>query len=238
VFAGDPAGPGKGDPERRDLHGFNGLRFAGKPFVIAELERSAGGADPDWSLRLGGWLHFNHFADLRRDTRGGSLAAPGSTGKPLMHAGNAGLYGVADVRIWRSGVVTGRALDGFLRASFSPSDRNLIDLYADGGLAITGPFRSRPADIAGIGVAVARISPRLRGLIHDRDRLAGAISPIPDFEAAIECSYRAQLATSVYAQPNLQYVIHPNGGMAAGDSGIGGRTQDALVIGLRTSARF
>jgi porin len=238
VFSGDPAGPGKGDPQRRDLHGFNGLKFAGKPFIIAEAEQSPGGADPDWTLRLGGWVHRNRFADLRFDGSGGSLASPTSNGKPLMHRGNLAVYGIAEIKFWRSRAEAGRNLSGFFRASFSPPNRNLIDLYADAGLALTGPLRGRPADIVGIGVAVARISPRLRALVRDRNRLGGAISPIPDFEAVIECSYQAQLATHIYVQPNIQYIIHPNGGMTATNNDLGDSTANALVIGLRTSARF
>ena len=236
IFAGDPAGPGGGDPQRRDLHGLNGLRFSGRPFIIGEVERSSAGDDPSLTVRAGGWLHLNDFADLARDASGRPLGTPGSSGQMLQHRGNAGLYGVADMRLWRSAAVDGRNVHGFVRGSFSPSDRNMIDLYADGGVAMTAPLRRRPKDVVGIGVAVARISPRLRDLARSQVAPGGALSsPLPDYEGVVELSYQAQLGT-ISVQPNVQYVVHPGGGAAAAD-GVG-RVPDALVIGVRTAARF
>ena len=237
IFAGDPAGPGGGDPQRRDLHGLNGLRFAGRPFLIGEVERSSPGDDPALTVRAGGWLHLNDFADLARDDEGQSLAAPGSSGQPLQHRGNVGLYGIADMRLWRSAGVAGRGVRGFVRGSFSPSDRNMIDLYLDGGVAMTAPLRSRPNDVVGIGVAVARISPRLRDLARTQIAAGGgAPLPLPDVEGVVELSYQAQIRANISVQPNVQYVAHPGGGAAAA-SGMG-RVPDAVVIGVRTAARF
>ena len=236
VFAGDPAGRGGGDPQRRDLHGLNGLRLAGRPFLIGEVQHATPGADPALIVRAGGWLHLNDVADLTRDADGGSLAAPGSSGQPLQHRGNIGLYGIADLRLWRSAAAPGRSVRGFLRGSFSPSDRNAIDLYVDGGVAMTAPLRSRPDDMVGIGLAVARMSPRLRDLTRAQIAAGAAAGPLPDAEGVVELSYLAQLRPGISVQPNVQYVVHPGGGAAAAD-GIG-RVPDALVIGVRTAARF
>jgi porin len=217
LFAGDPAGPGTGDPQRRDRHGLNGLRLAGKPFLIGEAQRSSGGADPAVTMRLGFWLHFDRFADPRFDSGGRSLAAPGA-GAALQHRGNAGVYGIADIVLW-------------------PADRNVIDLYADGGVTLRGPVPGRSADTIGIGLAVARISPALRGLARDLGDLTGATGPGPDFEAVAELSYQVQLGRGISLQPNVQFVIHP-GGRQPTPLGLGVATPDALVVGMRTSARF
>jgi porin len=235
VFAGDPAGPGKGNPQRRDRYGFNGLGFAGRPFLIGEVERSSGGANPAIKIRAGAWLHLDRFADVRLDAMGQSLASSGSGARPLQHRGNAGLYGTVDVALWRGN--SGRGIRGFFRASFSPSDRNSIDLYADVGMAATGPLRSRPTDIVAIGFAIARVSPKLRALARDLELSTGAPVVRPDFEAVAEVSYQLQLGSGMYVQPNVQYVIHP-GGRLPTPPDIGAGTPDALVIGLRTSARF
>ena len=48
-----------------------------------------------------------------------------------MHAGNWGVYGVADQMVWRGKAL--RASNLFLRAGTSPSDRNLVSCYVDGG---------------------------------------------------------------------------------------------------------
>lgn len=237
LFAGDPAGPGVGDPQRRDRHGFNGLRFSGKPFLIGEVQRSSGGDRPTFTIRAGGWLHFDRFADLRLDAAGRSLASAGPGAQALQHRGNAGLYGIVDLALWRARSDPQRGIRGFLRASFSPPDRNMIDLYADGGVTMTGPMRSRPADIVGIGFAIARISPALRALARDSARLTGLPGVRPDFEAVAEASYQLQLGNGIYLQPNVQYAIHP-GGRQPPPLAIGGATPDAVIFGLRTSARF
>lgn len=237
VFAGDPAGPGDGDPERRDRHGFNGLRFAGKPFIIGEMQRSFGGERPALTFRAGGWLHLNRFDDVRIDESHQSLALAAPGAAPLRHRGNFGLYGIVDAVLWRGPSNSGRSLSGFLRASFSPRDRNLIDLYADGGLALTGPVPGRPADVVGIGFAIARISPAIRALARDNRSLAGTPGPLPDFEAVAELSYRLQLGSGLQLQPNVQFVVHP-GARLPRSPGIGVATKDALILGLRTSVRF
>lgn len=224
LFAGDPAGPGGGDPQRRDRHGFNGLRFSGKPFAIVEIARDWGNAsNPAFALRLGAWHHFDRFAQLAPPDVAPTEALP-------RRAGNSGVYGIADGLLWQTG---GHSLRAFVRATWSPPDRNLIDLYADAGLSLQPPFAKRPNDIAGLGFAYARISPRLRSPAgHASAGLSGA-------ERVIEASYQAQIASSFSLQPNIQFVIDPMAG--APEPTLGGSSEpvpDALVFGLRTSMRF
>lgn len=235
LFAGDPAGRGGGDPQRRDLHGFNGFRFQGSPFVIGEIGRSAGGDDPAWSVALGGWVHFDRFDDLRYDIAGGSFAAPLSSGQPARHAGNHAAYAIADGRLWRSGA---RSLHGFIRLSASPADRNPIDLYLDGGLALAAPFAGRPNDSLGLGVAIARTSPRRRALIRDQAALTGIPAHPADAEAVIEASYQLKLASAIYVQPNLQWIVHPSGALLGDLADYRDPPGHALVVGLRTSVRL
>lgn len=54
AFAGDPAGPGAGDPQRRETHGVNTFGFAGQPFVIGEVSRATGGISPTLTATLVG----------------------------------------------------------------------------------------------------------------------------------------------------------------------------------------
>lgn len=224
LFAGDPAGPGSGDPQRRDRHGFNGVRFSGKPFAIMEIARDWGDAsDPAFALRLGAWRHFDHFAQVAPPDVAPTDALP-------RRAGNSGVYGIADGRLWQAG---SHSLRAFVRATWSPPDRNLIDLYADAGLSVQSPFAKRPNDIAGLGFAYARISPRLRSSAGQ------ARADLPEAERVIEASYQAQINGRASVQPNVQYVIDPAAG--APEAPPGGSSEpvpDALVVGLRTSLRF
>ena len=234
IFAGDPAGPGTGDPQRRDLHGLNGLRFSGRPFLITEISRSAGGSDPAWTLTLGGWLHLDHFADLARDDRGGLLGAPGSSGTPFEHRHDTAVYAMLDARILKAGA---RTLHGFLRVSASPSDRNPIDRYLDAGLSVSSPLPSRPNDTFGIAIAVARLSPRLRTHIATEAAATGLALPLRRFEAVVEASWRFSVNSNFYLQPNAQLILHPSAALAS-DPIAAPPSSRAVVLGLRTSLRI
>jgi porin len=234
VFAGDPAGPGTGDPQRRDLHGLNGFGFARRPFVIGEVSRSASGDNPAWTLTLGGWIHSDSFDDLGIDGHGGSLAAATSTGIPLRHRGDLAVYAMADTRLWRSGA---RALHGFVRASASPADRNPIDLYVDAGLSLAAPFRGRPDDMIGIGFAVARISPRLRSLLSERSAADGGPLDTPGFEGIVEATWQLKVGARSYLQPNVQLVLHPAATFLDGLNATC-PPPNAVVVGVRTSFRL
>lgn len=214
IFSGDPAGRGFGDPQRRDVHGFNAFSLKGPPFVIGEVSKSFGSGSPRLTLTAGGWVHFGRFEDL--DGRG-------------RHDGNYSAYGIVDVRLWAA---KGRSLSGFVRASASPSDRNRVDVYADAGVALTGPLRQRPGDIAGIAVGFARLSPDLRSAL----RRQGAIpAKIPHLEAVVELSYRFMVSKSAYFQPNVQWIINPSAWAVTGDTDANPPPGSAFVVGLRSS---
>lgn len=234
VFAGDPAGPGSGDPQQRDRHGFNGLRFSGSPFLIGELQRTAQGADPAWSVTAGGWVHSNGFADLRFDRTGKSLSGAPAAASPQVHPGNAAIYVIGDMRLWQAG---GRVLRGFVRATASPPDRNAIDLYADGGVAISGPFRHRPHDIFALGIAFARSSPRLRALHRNSCVRTASACRTASGEAVFEASYQFHVSGKLSLQPNLQVIVNPSAALLADPRSVQRAPENALIVGLRTSFR-
>ena len=264
VFNGDPAGPGAGDPVKRDPYGL-AFRVKDPPLLLAELAYAygqqapglppenpqqegmgAGGGRPPspgaaaglpGTIKLGAWVHAGRFADQRFDTQGGSLAASG--GAPQQHARDFGGYGVIDQVLWRVPGGGDRGLSLFLRGAAAPGDRNPIDLYADGGLVFKGPCGSRPRDLAGLGLAFGRISPRAAA--HDRDvaALHGGALPVRDHEAAIELSYQVHVADGFLVQPDFQYVVHP-GGNVSEPRDPSGRSPipDAAVVGVRTILSF
>ena len=54
------------------------------------------------AYRIGAWYHTSaRFADQRFDNTGLSLASPQSTGIPLDHTGDYGVYGVVDQMLYR-----------------------------------------------------------------------------------------------------------------------------------------
>lgn len=222
AFAGDPAGRGDGDPQARDRSGLNGFRLARRQFLIAEVQRNWGSGDnPAITATFGLWLHRARFAAIA-PVVGAMPDAPGSN-----YRGNFGFYAIGDARLWRSPALAQRELRGFVRASYSPADRNLIDAYVDTGLTLSAPFAGRPQDLLGLAVAVARVSPDLRRPGHN---------PGPSSEAVSELSYQYQLGGAAYLQPNIQYVRHPGGGVPSDDPTLAA-TRRALVVGLRFAIR-
>ncbi len=232
ALAGDPAGPGGGDPQRRERHGFNTFGFAGRPFVIAEISRNSGGKTPALTTTLGGWIHLDRFADL-----GDPASTPGPIVGRRGHGDDWSGYGLVDARLWRSAADAKRTANGFVRVSYSPADRNVVDLYLDGGISLAAPFTGRDGDTVGLAVGIARISPRLRSAARALlGSGAGATVP-PAFEAVAELSYQAAIVGPLKLQPNMQYVIHP-AESALSIQTPGGRVPNALVLGVRTSVSF
>lgn len=224
VFAGDPAGPGSGDPQRRDRHGFNTFGFAGRPFVIGQVTRRGAGDAPALTATVGGWVQF------------GRSAAPGKPG-PATRGPDFSAYGLLDMRLWQSHVDAKRTASAFMRLSYSPSNRNIVDLYADGGLALAAPFRGRDGDSIGLAISMARISPDLRSTVRSLMRSGVPAAVPPPFEAVAEISYQAAVFGPLKLQPNLQYIVHPAGN-ALPPQTAAGRVPDALVLGLRSAVFF
>jgi porin len=263
VFDGNPAGQGYNNPITRDPSGTL-FRTNDPAFVIAEINydynqdkigglgndpnqegsqgrsidrRASGGSKLPGTVKFGAWVNGGVFPDERYNTLGGPLGIVG--GQPLPHRGDFAFYGAIDQILWRPGGGDRRELDFFLRASAGPSDRNLIDAYFDTGLNLKAPLASRPDDMLGLAFAFARISPNASAEQRDVQAVAGTSMPIPNFEAAIELTYKMQLAKGWWFQPDLQYIIHPGGNIrdpiiASGAVPI----PNALVVGARTLLRF
>ena len=232
ALAGDPAGPGGGDPQRREKHGVNTFGLAGRLFVIGQVSRTTGGKSPAVTATLGGWVHFDRFADV-----GDPAATPGPVAGARGHGADLGGYGVVDAHVWQSSAAKKRTATAFVRISYSPADRNVIDFYADGGMTLMAPFRGRDGDTMGLAVGIARVSPSLRSAAERLLRSRAPATIPPAFEGVAEFSYQAALVGTLKVQPNIQYVVHP-ASSALSIHNSGGRVPDALVLGLRSSVSF
>jgi porin len=133
LFNGDPAGPGLDDPQLRNRYGLN-YRVNDPPFLISELQWNGPASGLGGTIKLGGWYHFGEFADLRLGLDGLPLADAASVGQPLQHQGDFGIYGLIDQQIFRKGSKADARIYAFARVAGSPSNRNLVDFYADAGL--------------------------------------------------------------------------------------------------------
>jgi porin len=241
VFDGDAAGPGVGDPQLRNRYGLN-FRLNDPPFMIGEVQYSYGGKEKGTlpgGLKAGAWYHAGSFNDQRVTQTGVSLADPGGSGVAAQYRGNHGLYAVFEQSLYQFGGSKDRDIGVFARISGSPGDRNLIDMYADGGLTFNGPFESRPNDKFGLGIAYARISPRARDLDRDFEVFTGVQRTIRDAETVFAATYWAEVRDGWIIHPSVQYVKHPNGGaLDPADAAGGGPLKDAIVLALRSIVKF
>jgi porin len=215
IYNGDPAGPGTNDPQERNRYGLN-FRLQDQPLVMTEgqlkVNQDKGASGLAGSYKLGAFTHFGTFDDQRFSTDGRSLGDPASNGVPVSRRRDHGLYAVIDQQLWRP--ASGEADKGvglFARAMTSPSDRNLIDLYLDGGIVFAGLWAARPDDVLSFGAAYARISGAARARDADALALAGA-GLVRNAERLFEVNYQAQIVPGLQVDLDLQRITSPSGG--------------------------
>ena len=229
LFNGDPTGTGVGGSQLADASG-TAFRTNDGAFVIGEIRYNPESSDKNGTYSFGGWWNSERFRDQRFDNSGISLASPLSNGTALRHEGDFSLFGFIQQPLSIEGVAM------FARAMGAPGDRNLINFYADAGLAYKGLF-GRTDDQAGIAFGYARISDTARGLDSDIARFTGQFQPIRSGEAVLELTYRVQLTRWWQLQPDFQYIFNPGGGVANPNTP-GHRIGEAAVLGLRTAVTF
>jgi len=149
------------------------------------------------------------------------------------------VYGVIDQMIWRlPGDDPKKGVGIFARASAAPSDRNLIDFYADAGVNFIGLWDMRPTDSFGAAASYSHISPGASGRDADAAFFTSAALPVRDYEIAFELTYQAQIVPGFLVQPVFSYIFHPGGGAINPVNPESGRIPDAAVLGIRTAIKF
>lgn len=264
VFNGDPGGPGPNNPFVRNRYGFHGtdglgglpvdeaelrnryglnFRVNDPPFLIGEVQyRYNQQADTDQlagGVRFGSWHHSGRFPDIRFDINGMSQADPLSA-DARRHRGNQGVYAVWDQQLYRPrGGDAFSGVTAFGRVAYSPPDRNLNDLYIDGGVIFSGLLPDRPSDSFGVSLLYARMSRQARGLDRDIRLLTGLPIPLRSYELSGEVSYTTPIVPGWVMQPNLAFVINPGGNipnLKAPSPQIPIRS--AVLIGVRSVIKY
>ena len=239
IFNGDPAGPGAGDPQIRNRYGV-AFRLRDAPLIFNELWFRPEGAFPGsapglWKLGL--WRHDGDFADQRFDPTGGKLALTGASG--FQHRGNHGVYGVIDQQVWRRAGTDDQGLGVWGLAMVSPQDRNLIDLFIEGGLTMKGLVETRPKDTLGLAFAYMRTSKAARAYYEDGYVAGTGLRPIQGFELVAELTYQAILSDRFTLQPSVQYVRNPGAAIPAPANRFSQEYQKpAFVAGVRATISY
>ncbi len=249
VFNGSAARPGDGDPQTRDNHGL-AFRVNDPPWIIGQVrfdyDVDIGGRPLAGNFTPGGWRHYGPFNDQRFTAQGLSIADPSSTGIPAKLRGNFGIFAVVEQVLFRPPSVTEKGVSASLpgvtafgRIAYSPPDRNLIDLYLDGGIGFVGFTPGRPLDRFGIGMAYMRISNAARSLDIDTRFFSGLTGPVRSNETLIELIYEAHIKPGWLLAPYFQYVFRPSGGIPNPNDPSGlSRVGDAAVFGLTSTLRY
>ncbi|RTL54124.1 MAG: carbohydrate porin [Bradyrhizobiaceae bacterium] len=240
IFDGDAASPDSWqDPQIADATGLL-FRVRDPAWMIGQLKYkfNVGSANLPASITGGAWKHLGDFNDQRFAAGGIPLAAdPGADPQKLR--GNQGIFGVYEQMLTRSSLDPDKGLAFFVRTSVSPSDRNLISFYLDGGFLLTGFSSARPDDRIGVAMTYAKISNAARQADRDVFTQTGVAIPVRDYEAVFEATYGAQLQDNWLVQPVFQYVFHPGGGAVDPlDPTQTHRIKDAAVFGFRSTMTY
>ncbi|MCK9614236.1 MAG: carbohydrate porin [Candidatus Omnitrophica bacterium] len=190
--------------------------FSFLPNQYAEAEGLPG------NYKLGVFYSTGRFKDLYADENGGSYASTGLLQK--RRYGNYGLYLHADQMLYREPDSKDQGFTPFFVVVLQPSDMNELPLFIDLGLTYKGLIPGRDNDVAGIGLAYGKWSRQLNK--HHSD----AGEEKQTFETVIEATYKIAINQWLYFQPDIQYIINPNGGNQ--DTG------NALVTGARIGITF
>ena len=229
LFDGDPSGsyhPGANSalPQVRDSSGTN-FRLKDAPLFLTEADytynKEGDLTTLPGTIRLGVLHHFGTFTDAGQTTTTGAT-----------YRGDSGIYGIIDQTIYRPPNTDREGVGLFLRASAMPSDRNLIDLYFDGGLSYRGMIPGRPDDTSGIAAAYARIAPPVAAT-----DFASGTPLVRDFQGVIEVTHQIAIVPGFSVQLDYQRIFHP-GAHGVADPETGLPIHDASVFGLRSTIRY
>lgn len=221
-----------------------GFSFRGGVFAITELDFNYGqGKDAGilpGTIKLGALFDSNAFPDQRLNLNGLPLGNPAVSDQPLLRRGDEAGYVSIDQLIYRQHA---RTIGVFGRAMIAPGDRNAVDLFADGGVALAGLLPGRKNDVINAGLGYARVSPSRRGLAIDTRHYTGEPYPIPSAETFIELGYKAEIAPWWHLQPDIQYIFNPGGGIpdtsAPADQPPRHRKiPNALILGVVSTVKF
>jgi len=249
VFNGDASAEGDADPQLLDNHGL-AFRVNDAPWMIGQVrwdyDIDVGGRPLAGNFTPGGWYHFGQFDDQRFTAQGVSIADLNGTGLPAKLNGDFGLFATVEQTLYRPPSVTEKGVSNSLpgvtvfgRIAYSPPDRNLIDLYLDGGIGIVGLVPGRPNDRTGVAMAYMRISGADQNLDRDTQFFTGVASPVRSSERVLEVIYEAHIKPGLLMAPYFQYVFRPSGGIPNPNDPTGVlRIGDAAVFGLTTTIRY
>ena len=130
------------------------------------------------------------------------------------------LYAIGQQKVYHhAGAGFRQGLTGFLTLTYSPPASNTIQYFADMGLVYIGLLPHRENDAIGVFRLVGEFSNDLR--LSQRQAHVNAVQTQ---EAVLEVNYRYEATAFSYLQPDMQYIIRPDGT---------GTISNALVLAIQ-----
>src|SRR5260370_26752192 len=149
------------------------------------------------------------------------------------HTGDFAIYGIVDQVLWHREGTKDEGVGLCLHVQAGPSDRNLSDLFVEGGVNWNAPFHERPDDVAGLSFAYLGISPAARRFSRDLVAFGQAASSYSTHETVIEATYKASISDRLTLQPDAQFVLNPNAHIPGS---FGPKPlSNTLIIGIRAT---
>jgi porin len=106
----------------------------------------------------------------------------------------------------------------------------LTDRQIAFGVQYKGLFKTRPNDVAGLGIGTTHVNSRVAAGERLLDEFTGSDAvPVQSSEYEGEVYYGWTPWAFVTLRPNLQYVVHPGGSSVY---------ENDIVIGLKTTVTF
>ncbi len=238
IFNGDPAGPGRGDPQLRDASG-TAFRLNDPPLIFNEIWYQFGDEKSKilpGTYKFGSWVYTGKLNDQSRDIRG--VPVPFTSSITSRYRGDYAFYVVGDQMIWRKEGTKDQGITLFGLAMIAPDDRNRQNFFAEGGFNWKGAIEKRPDDVLGLAFAYARTSDALRKFGDESIALTGGGKDYQSNETDIEATYLYQFTPWWTFQPDVQYVINPGASLPPTVAGIQPNLKNSLTIGVRTKVEF
>ena len=222
-----------GDPAIRDdaNHGAD-FSIKGPAFLIIEAGYQRNGLPEDkgnlGTYKVGAYYDANTFTDFNGQLLGSSASLYGLNSTTTQ--GNWGYYALFDQVVAKRKDDPQRNVGIFTSIIVSPNQEiSTMPFFCNGGVIWRGPLAARPTDSCGFAVVYGNFSDSLRSA----EKIAQTLDPgvdVQGYEMVLEWSYRFRMRQgALYFQPDLQYVIHPNGVDAI---------PDALVVGCQMGINF
>jgi porin len=203
-------------------------RFSGATGVLIPIEGALtptlGANNLPGTYKIGAWYDTSSAGDIFLNVNGAPRAVTGL--KALERHGRYGVY--AQVRQQLTGRFDGEEASGlavFLNVVQAERRTGRLDSQIGVGLTYTDPLHRGAHEQ--VGIAIGRTHVNRRAAAYDR--IERANSPGPQSEYLAEFNFRYEATPWLTLQPNVQYIVSPDGN---------DELEDVAIVGLRTTFSF